>query len=285
MAIDMQHLFRQGACEFIACLLFVFTGCGSVCAAVASGGANNPINYASAFGFTITILAYSIGDVSGAHINPAVTLAMGVARQISPVQLVVYWFAQFTGGMCGGAILHAAVGDEMYVGGIGLHKNISPQGGFALEFMGTFLLVFVVFNVALWSSGLEKSDVAGSVVSGMSPVSIGLTVLVVHLVLGPLTGCGINPARVLGSSIMEKEEFWTSDAGLSFWIYFVGPFLGAPSAVMSYYLMYPGTHTTAGDAPVTPVDDNNKGDVEAPAAAAAPAVEEQKVEEIPLETS
>jgi MIP family channel proteins len=285
MGIDIQHLVRQAACEFIACLLFVFVGCGSVCAAVASGGADNPINYASAFGFTITVLAYSIGDVSGAHINPAVTLAMAVARQISPVQLIVYWVAQFTGAMCGGAILHAAVGEEMYFGGIGLHKKITPEGGFALEFMGTFILVFVVFNVALWSSGLEKTDVAGSVVSGMSPLSIGLTVLVVHLVLGPLTGCGINPARVLGSSVMEGEEFWTSDAGLSFWIYFVGPFLGAPCAVMSYYLMYPGVHTTPGDAPVTPVE---KGDVEAPApaapAAAAPPAEE-KVEDVPTETS
>ena len=91
MALDMKVEARCAFAEFCATLLFVFFGPGSVSAAVAATGGLGPVepvNYALSFGWSITILAFSIGDVSGAHINPAVTLSMALTKNISPVRAV-----------------------------------------------------------------------------------------------------------------------------------------------------------------------------------------------------
>lgn len=229
-----KHLLRSIFCEFIASLIFAFFGP----AAATNGG--EQINYATAFGFTIAALAFSIGDVSGGHINPAVTLAMAITKQIDISRCVTFMLAQFIGAICGGAILYGAVGHGMFNSGIHLNPDLSTSGGFICEFMGTFFLIFVIFNVALWSTGLAKSDIAGSVVSGMSPLTIGLTITVVHLSIGPLTGCGINPARVVGTVIFEGDEWWKGHTGKRFWIYLVGPFLASLIAPLTYYGMYPG---------------------------------------------
>lgn len=234
-----KELLRAAGCEFIASLFFVFFGAGSVTAPGGSAG-NTTTAYAIAFGFSITVLAFSIGDVSGGHINPAVTLSMMVTRHISVMQGGVYMVAQFLGAISGGGLLSACVPAEQYNSGIGMSPAVKPEGAFLLEFMGTFFLLFVIYNVAVWSSGLERSDVAGSVVSGLSPIPIGFTIVVCHLVLGPLTGCGINPSRVVGAVIFQKGFFETW-AGENFWVYFAGPFTASFVAPLSFYLMYPGS--------------------------------------------
>jgi len=239
-----KELLRAAGCEFIASLFFVFFGVGSVSAPGLSAG-NTTTAYAIAFGFSITVLAFSIGDVSGGHINPAVTLSMMVTRHINVVQGGVYMVAQFLGAIAGGGLLSACVTTEQYNSGIGMSPDVKPEGAFLLEFMGTFFLLFVIYNVAVWSSGLKGTDVAGSVVSGMSPIPIGFTIVVCHLVLGPLTGCGINPSRVVGAVIFQKDFFYTY-AGENFWVYFVGPFLASFVAPLSFYLMYPGSVVVQG---------------------------------------
>lgn len=230
---------RAASAEAIACCLFVYFGAGSVCGAKQAVGLGpvEPVNYALAFGLLITCLAFAIGSVSGGHINPAVTLAMAVTQNITPTRAILYFFAQCIGALAGGALLYAAVGKDSYYSGIGLASDITPGMGLVHEFMGTLLLIFVVFNVAVWTSKPLESDFGGSVVSSMAPLPIGFAVLCAHLTLGPFTGCGINPARVLGAVVFE-ENFWDGDAGKAFWIYWVGPFLASFVGPLLYFALF-----------------------------------------------
>jgi len=141
---------RASLAEAFACCLFVFFGAGSVVGALSAtgdAGPVEPVNYALSFGFSITVLAFSIGDVSGGHINPAVTVSMVVTRNITVSRAVMYIFAQIGGGIVGGGLLRMCVEKGSYASGIGLASDITPAGGFFLEFMGTLLLIFTVFNV------------------------------------------------------------------------------------------------------------------------------------------
>jgi len=103
------------------------------------------------------------------------------------------------------------------------------------EFMGTLFLIFCVFNVAVWSHKSD-ADMGSTTVSALAPLPIGLAVMVSHLTLGPFTGCGINPARVVGAVVYE-DGFWDGDAGKDFWIYIVGPFLASIVAPLTYGAM------------------------------------------------
>jgi len=260
---QLKSELRGAYAEFLACFLFVFFGAGSVCGAVsatADVGPVEPVNYALSFGFSITILAFAIGDVSGGHINPAVTLALAITRNVTPTRAALYVVFQLLGGIAGGGVLYGAVGKDNYHSGIGLAADIKPEGGFALEFVGTLLLIFVVFNVAVWAGKPLDNDLAGSTVSALAPIPIGWALMVAHLTLGPFTGCGINPMRVVGAVIFEEEEWWVRHDGV-FWIYICGPFLASVVGPALYFSLYgqfkPGSAgKTHADAPGE--DDSNK---------------------------
>ena len=259
---QLKEELRGAWAEAIACCLFVFFGAGSVSGAVSAtsdAGPVEPVNYALSFGFSITVLAFAIGDVSGGHINPAVTLALAVTGNVTPTRAALYLIFQLLGGLAGGAILYGAVGKDNYHSGIGLAADVSPEGGFALEFMGTLLLIFVVFNVAVWAGKPLENDMAGSTVSALAPIPIGLSVLVSHLTLGPFTGCGINPMRVIGAVAFEDSDWWDRHDGV-FWIYILGPFLASLVGPLLYMSLY-GT-VKPGNAGKEP--DNKVKDVKSP---------------------
>ena len=238
MADSLKTELKGALAEGLVMALFVFFGAGSVSAAVnATGGVVEPVNYALAFGLAITVLAYAVGDLSGGHINPAVTLAMAVSKNISPRRAALYFVAQFAGSAVGGLILSLCVKEGSYNSGIALSPNVTPIGGLLFEFMGTFLLLFTVFHVAVWSGNPEKTDLGSSLTATLAPIPIGFSVLVSHLSLGPFTGCGINPARVVGAVIWQKD-FFETDAGEKFWIYLAGPFAASIAAPLVYFLMY-----------------------------------------------
>ena len=122
---------RAALAEFLACVFFVFFGAGSVVGAISAtsdAGVVEPVNYALSFGFSITILAFSIGDLSGAHINPAVTLSLAVSRNLTPTRAFMYIAAQIAGGVVGGGFLFMCVDDDSYHSGIGLANDITPAG-------------------------------------------------------------------------------------------------------------------------------------------------------------
>jgi MIP family channel proteins len=218
----------------MASAVFVYFGCGAVSNPV--GGAV-PLNYAASFGFAITALAYAIGDVSGGHINAAVTLALRVANQITTEQLLSYWVSQFAGATAGAGLLYATVGEIHYNSGIGFTADKGAGQLFLAEFMGTFFLIFVVINVAVWASN-KSSNLNESLVAGIAPLTIGLTILVDHVVLGPISGCGINPSRMIGSVVFEDAKWWDKH-GANVWVYIVAPFLAAMVAPLAHMVIYP----------------------------------------------
>jgi MIP family channel proteins len=226
--------------ECIACAFFVYFGAGSVSAALSATddiGPVEPVNYALSFGLSITLLAFAIGDTTGAHINPAVTLTLAVSGNLSPTRALLYIPAQIGGGVIGGGLLKASIGKGNYHSGIGLADDVSANQGLLLEFMGTLLLCFTVYCVAVWSAKPLENDIGGSTYAVLAPLPIGFAVLVIHLTLGPFTGCGINPARVIGA-VVHHEGFWESRAGEHFWIYIVGPALAALVAPLIYFAFY-----------------------------------------------
>ena len=281
MAFHAKTELRAAFAEWIATTFLVFFGCGSVCATVASG-APAVTDYALAFGITITcaaprcsniahpqrchwhvgdsrrthaaaipfttslprrrICAFAVGDVSGAHINPAVTLSMMLTRNTSPARGAIYMVAQFFGGLTGGALLRAAVMKDAYNSGLGMNPAITVPAALLFEVMGTTLLIFTIFNVAIWAGGAAAdakgaSDVHTSTISALAPIPIGLAVVVAHLVLGPFTGCGINPARALGAAVYQ-QGFWDTRAGENFWVYMVGPLIASLLGPALYAGMY-----------------------------------------------
>jgi MIP family channel proteins len=225
---------KAAAAELIATAILVMIGVGAVSVAVAGG---NILSVAVAFGFVVALLAAGIGGISGGHMNPAVTFAMIITGNTSVVRGVMYIVAQLIGACIGALLLRAFIVDALLEqipggGGDALTPEVVTEAwhGMFLEALGTFVLVWTVFATAV-NQRLGSGNTA--------PLYIGLAVLVVHVFLIPLTGCGINPARTFGPALFLPAAAdgipgrW-DDA----WIYYVGPLLGAALAAMSYYLLY-----------------------------------------------
>ena len=221
------NAWRQCLAEFFATGLFVFIGAGAVAASgiASSGGLDTGrlVAIALAHGLAICLLAYSVGHISGGHLNPAITIAAIINGKISWIRGNIYIAGQIAGGIVAALILMAVIPDvnEGNLGAHGLGEGVSVGMGFSIELIFTFLLSFVVFATAMdkRSHGV------------MAPVAIGITVAVVHLVAVPLTGAGINPARSLGPAI--ASGFWTDH-----WIYWVAPILGAIVGGTLYQLIF-----------------------------------------------
>ena len=172
--------------------------------------------------------------------NPAVTLSLAITKNISPVRALLYLLAQVGGALIGGGTLRAAIGKNQYYSGIVLSNHLNSGQGFLLEFVGTLLLLFVVFNVAVWTGKPQKHDLVENTVAALAPLPIGLAVTAAHLTLGPFTGCGINPARAIGAVVWETAArdgavgFWKTYTGKCFWIYWIGPFVASLVAPAIY---------------------------------------------------
>ena len=209
--------------EFIGTLVLVFMGCGAA-VLLGAGSPGGHLAVALAFGLSIVAMAYVIGNVSGCHVNPAVSLAMLISKKISVKDFIGYVIAQILGAIAGAAILygfvHHGVLDQTGIafGGLGLGSNgigtIGVWGALVAECILTFIFVFVILGV---TSDESKSGVAGIV--------IGLTLAFVHIVGIPLTGTSVNPARSIGPAI-----FAGGDAAKYLWIFILAPLVGAAIA-------------------------------------------------------
>ncbi|OEU11181.1 major intrinsic protein, partial [Fragilariopsis cylindrus CCMP1102] len=226
--------YRQLAAEFIATALFVWAGCG---AAVSSNrwtptalllDPGALVGIALAFGITISVLAYSIGHISGGHINPAVTLSFMLLRLQSITAGLLYMVAQCLGAIFGALILWGC-NASLTANSFGLGVNtvdirVSSGCAFLIELMGTYLLVFTVLQAAV-----HTKSTGGNAV----PIAIGWAVLVAHLILIPYTGCGINPARSLGPMVVDSMgglNYWQR----GWWVFYTAPFVGSILATATY---------------------------------------------------
>lgn len=208
---------RAIAAEFLATLYFVFLGCGSVVAAVGyfKGDSAPLVAIAIAHGIGILTAVAWTANLSGGHINPAVSLAMIVAGKIKPALGVAYMVAQMAGAAVGALLLKLVTPSVLRGsagGNLGLHsiaKDLDVWQGLVLEIILTAFLVLVIFNVAVSKKGWGAN----------APIAIGLAVMLIHFVAIPATGASVNPARSFGPALAANE--WKD-----FWVYVVGPAIG-----------------------------------------------------------
>ena len=218
--------------EAIGTATLVILGCGTAmlvgCDAAAGSGY---LLTALAFGLTIVAMAYSIGNVSGCHINPAVSIAMLVRGKLSTKDFVGYVVSQCIGAVCGTAILAAIFGlgkvTDM-TGGFGANGlagvNGSAFAGLLVEIVLTFIFVTAILGV---TDERAKHGSFGGLV-------IGLTLVVVHILGIGLTGTSVNPARSFGPAL-----FAGGDALKSLWVFIVGPLVGGVLAAVVYGVINP----------------------------------------------
>lgn len=204
--------------EFIGTFVLVLFACGT--AAVVGCDATFGSGYlltALAFGLVIVAMAYSIGNVSGCHINPAVSIAMLVSGKMTVKDFVGYVAAQFVGAIAGAAVLMAIVGKETGLGANGLY-NGNVVLSLIIEIILTFVFVIAILGV---TSKTENSAVAGIV--------IGLSLTLVHILGIALTGTSVNPARSFGPALLVG-----GDALKNVWVFIVAPLIGGALAAVCY---------------------------------------------------
>jgi MIP family channel proteins len=211
----------RGKCvaEFLGTFAIVFFGAGSVCVSRMNESLGL-VGISLAFGMTVAVMVSSLGHVSGAHFNPAVTCMALVTRRITPMLAVSYVGVQLAGGIAAAFVLRESI-DETYwsavhLGTTTLHPSLHWLTGLGVEFLLTFFLVLVIFGTAI--------DARGHPLGG---IAIGAVVCLDILVGGPLSGASMNPARTFGPALLSNT--WTHH-----WIYWIGPVAGALSAAWVY---------------------------------------------------
>jgi len=231
-----QALWRSGVSEFFATMIFVFIGCGSVVATQATLGTNT-IQIPSltlislAHGFCIMVMVYTVGEISGGHINPAVTWATFITHKISALRAIIYVIAQILGGLVGAGLLKGLIPPEIPTG-LGCHSlnaYLTPGQGFGAEVVFTFIFIFVVFATAISPFVGKVAPLAGGSEYGpgkLTPFAVGMTILILHSVGIPLTGASMNPARSFAPAVVTGV-CWSNH-----WIYWIGPLFGSTLAAL-----------------------------------------------------
>jgi aquaporin Z len=213
---------QKAVAEAIGTFTLIFIGAGSIL----MGG--NLLLVAFAHGLSIGVMVSALARISGGHFNPAVTLGALVGRQISPRLAGVYWVAQLVGGTIGAlalfVIFPSTVWQPSHLGTPALGTfpppggSVSPLTGILVEAILTFLLVFVIYGTGIDPKGTFNA------VGGFA---IGLTIAIDIMMGGPLTGAAMNPARWFGPAVVSLFfDNW--------YVYWVGPFLGAIVAGVLY---------------------------------------------------
>jgi aquaporin Z len=201
--------------EFLGTLILVLFGCG---AAVLGGDHVGQLGIALSFGFAIVALAYSLGPISGGHVNPAVSLGMFIAGRMSAGEMLLYWAAQFAGALAGAAILMGFSGGNEHLG----------QNGWGPGYGGEFALAaaagFEVIMTALFVAVILGSTAPGAAV-GFAGLAIGLTLAAIHIVGIRVTGVSVNPARSFGPAVLSGGQ-----ALSQLWLFIVAPAVGAAIA-------------------------------------------------------
>lgn len=215
MSTSPSILFKKCLLEALGTFAIVFFGCGSLVVASLFPGSVPPGTTPLVFGLIVTAMVYTLGHLSGAHLNPAVTIAFVVGRHFPGRPAVFYVVAQCVGAVLASLLLVWLVpGATTY--GASLPSVPVPQA-VAWEFLLTFFLMLAVVSVA--------TDARA--VGAMTGLVVGGVVALLAMVGGPVTGASMNPARSLGPALLQGEMG-------TLWIYIVGPVLGACAAVRLY---------------------------------------------------
>ncbi|KAL3678317.1 hypothetical protein R1sor_021273 [Riccia sorocarpa] len=214
---------KAGLAEFIATFLFVFIGVGSCIAntRISPEGLTPAglVAIALAHGLAIVITVAATANISGGHVNPAVTFGLAVGGHITIFRLAVYWVAQLSGATLASLLLKRYVPSTESLPVHALGAGVTDLGGVVLEIVLTFSLIFVVYATAV--------DPKKGSIGVIAPLAIGFTVLANHFIGVPFSGASMNPARSFGPAL----------ATLNFhhhWVYWVGPLVGGGFAGLLY---------------------------------------------------
>lgn len=206
--------------EVIGTWILVFSGTGAIVINTVSDGAITHVGIALTFGLVVMSLIYALGDISGAHMNPAVTIGFWAAGRVEAKTVLPYLLAQCLGALLASVLLkilfpeHTTLGATLPAG--------SWQQSFILEVALTAILMFVVLNVS--TGGMEKGIMAGA--------AVGSVVAFEAMFAGPICGASMNPARSLGPAVVSGRI-------AELWIYLAAPVLGALVAVGANLLVRP----------------------------------------------
>ena len=217
--------------EFIGTLVLVLIGCGTAMAVgCASDQGCGYLLTAFAFGLALLTMAYSIGNISGCHINPAVSLSMLITKQLKPKEFCGYTLSQILGALTGAGVLALVFKNANlidYTGGFG-SNGLAGVGenawiGLLVEILLTFIFVITILGVTAKKPG--HGNIAGLV--------IALSLVAVHILGIALTGTSVNPARSIGPAIVALFDGNSLPIG-TVWVFIVGPFIGSALAAYTY---------------------------------------------------
>ena len=205
--------------EMVGTMVLVLLGCGTAVALGCGADTASVVGTAMAFGLAVVAMAYTIGGISGCHINPAITLGCLLAKRISAKDAAMYMVFQVIGAFIGSAILYAFVntGDPTFATTTTGANGLSGVGGSALAGIiveAVLTCIFVLVVLGTTDSKKGAGNFAG--------LAIGLSLILIHLVGIHFTGTSVNPARSIAPAVFEGGQ-----ALSDLWVFIVGPFIGS----------------------------------------------------------
>lgn len=246
-----QPLFRRAVAEGLGTFAFTFVGAATICADAYSGGEAGLVGIALAHGLILAAVVAALGRVSGAHVNPAVTVAALLSRAVAPVTAVVYVVVQLVGASLAGFMLTATFGADVWepvrLGAPGLGPGVAAGTGIFIEAVLTFFLALVVLQAS------ADEEAPGS----LGALAIGATMTAGMLVGGTLTGGAQNPARAFGPAL--ASGLWEHQ-----YVYWIGPLLGGIVAAVAAGLLRPTPPPGEAVGGEAPQGDGERGELGGP---------------------
>jgi aquaporin NIP len=216
---ERPDLFRRAAAEGLGVFALVFAGCGAIVTEAEHPGTHGVIGIAFVFGLIVMAMVYATGHLSGAHLNPAVTLAFTLTRHFPRAEALAYLLAQLAGALVAAGLLAAVWPSQPAALGTTL-PTVGVGSAFVYEVVLTAFLMFVIMAVATDTRAVGAG----------AAIAIGGTVGLDALFGGPITGASMNPARSLGPALVSGELH-------DLWIYLTAPLLGAAIGALAYQLV------------------------------------------------
>lgn len=209
---------RKYIAEALGTFAIVFFGTGAIIVNQETGGVITHVGIAFTFGLIVMAMIYALGQISGAHFNPAVTIAFTVSKTFPAKQLLPYILSQLTGAILASLVLHFLFPSNKLLGATIPAGN--PIQSLVLEFLLTFFLMFVILAVS--SGSKEQGMFAG--------LAIGSVVLLEAMFAGPVSGASMNPARSIGPALVAGQFD-------HLWLYILAPVTGASSSTLVWHYM------------------------------------------------
>ncbi len=206
---------KKYAAEFLGTFIMVFCGCAAMIINSLTGAITHS-GVAITWGLVVMSMIYAFGEISGAHFNPAVTVAFAYAKKFSWKEVPKYVIAQFLGALAAAYMLLFLFPESEFLGGTNLIEGFNPYKAFVLELLLTYFLMVVIINV---STGSKE-------IGTMAAIAVGAVILLEAMFAGPITKASMNPIRSLAPAIASGQF-------KHLWLYLIAPFIGALLAVMS----------------------------------------------------